>query len=114
MSKSEEDNRKKDQSKTMQSMQKQLSDSEQRFKELREKMNKLNEKKKSVSEELEAEKDSCAKLRKELAQIESQKTTETRKAASEISKLKVLVHIYICTYSTRTHEYVYPYYCTCT
>ena len=114
MSKTEEENRKKDQGKTLQSMQKQLLDSEQRFKELRDKMNKLNEKKKSVSEELEAEKDACAKLRKEVAQVESQRTTETRKAALEISKLKVLVLIFTSTYTMSIHTYVCTFLYDCT
>jgi chromosome segregation ATPase len=88
LSKNEGEILKKDQNVALQSVQKQFSDSEQRVKELKEKMSKLNGKSKCMSEELESEKNAYIKLKKELVDLEKQKTAESRKAALELSKLK--------------------------
>ena len=92
-SKNEGEILKKDQNVALQSVQKQLSDSEQRVKELKEKMSKLNGKSKCMSEELESEKNAYIKLKKELVDLEKQRTAESRKAALELSKLKVCTYI---------------------
>ena len=95
LSKNEGEILKKDQNVALQSVQKQFSDSEQRVKELKEKMSKLNGKSKCMSEELESEKNAYIKLKKELVDLEKQKTAESRKAALELSKLKACT--YCCT-----------------